>query len=62
MTDAGAQATDGAYANWQRPVAARYADRSFVARNRSGLEIDPVYSGLDQAGNEARDYQGMAFS
>ena len=47
------QANDSAFTTWQRTVAARYADRSFVAHNRSGLELDPVYSGFDRAGNEA---------
>ena len=50
---ADSQGADGAYAKWQQTVAARYADRSFVARNRSGVELDPVYSGLDRNGNEA---------
>ena len=39
---------ESAYAKWQQTVSARYADRSFVARNRSGVELDPVYSGLDR--------------
>ena len=44
---------DSAYGRWQQTVAARYKDRSFVARNRSGVEVEPVYSGLDRMGNEA---------
>ena len=44
---------DSAYERWQQTVAARYKDRSFVARNRSGVEVEPVYSGLDRMGNEA---------
>lgn len=47
------QTNDGPYVTWQRTVAARYADRSFVARNRSGVETNPVYSGLDRRGDEA---------
>jgi methylmalonyl-CoA mutase, N-terminal domain len=46
-------AADGPYATWQRTVASRYADRSFVARNRSGVEVDPVYTGPDLSGGEA---------
>ena len=41
------------FAKWQQTVSTRYADRSFVAHNRSGLEIDPVYWGLDRTGHEA---------
>ena len=44
---------ESAYAKWQQTVSARYADRSFVAHNRSGVELDPVYSGLDRQGREA---------
>ena len=44
---------ESAYAKWQQTVSARYADRSFVAHNRSGVELDPVYSGLDRQGQEA---------
>ena len=53
MTLTGTETTDSAYAKWQQTVSARYADRSFVARNRSGVELDPVYSGLDRQGREA---------
>ena len=53
MTITGTETTDSAYAKWQQTVSARYADRSFVARNRSGVELDPVYSGLDRQGREA---------
>ena len=44
---------DGPFAAWQRTVAARYSDRSFVAKNRSGVEIEPVYTGLDRTGKDA---------
>lgn len=44
-------AAETPYATWQRAVAARYADRSFVARNRSEVELDPVYGGLDRNGD-----------
>jgi methylmalonyl-CoA mutase N-terminal domain/subunit len=47
------QETDSAYSAWQKTVAARYADRSFSARNRSGIELQPVYSGTDRHGQEA---------
>jgi methylmalonyl-CoA mutase N-terminal domain/subunit len=47
------EVADGPYATWQHTVASRYADRSFVARNRSGLEVDPVYTGPDRRGGEA---------
>ena len=47
------EAIDSPYATWQRTVAARYADRSFASRNRSGIELDPVYGGLDRTGNHA---------
>ena len=53
MTSAETKPHEGAYARWQQTVAARYKDRSFVARNRSGVEVDPVYGGLDRFGNEA---------
>lgn len=42
-----------AYAKWQQTVAARYGERSFTARNRSGVEIEPVYTGVDRHGDEA---------
>lgn len=44
---------DTAYARWQQTVSARYADRSFGARNRSGVELDSVYWGRDAQGGEA---------
>lgn len=44
---------DSAYHAWQKTVAARYADQSFVARNRSGIELQPVYTGSDRHGQEA---------
>ena len=50
---AGIGSADGASAKWQKTVSARYADRSFVAQNRSGVELQPVYSGLDRHGDEA---------
>ena len=50
VTTQGAEAAETPYMVWQRTVAARYADRSFNARNRSGLELDPVYGGLDRHG------------
>lgn len=53
MATAASKAPESAYAKWQQTVSARYADRSFVARNRSGVELDPVYSGLDRHGGEA---------
>lgn len=53
MTVGEAKTIEGRYATWQRTVATRYADRSFVARNRSGVEIQPVYGGLDRRGDEA---------
>ncbi len=52
MTTGQAEAADSPYVKWQRAVSARYADRTFVARNRSGVELDPVYGGLDRAGAE----------
>lgn len=46
--------TDGGpYAKWQRTVTARYADQSFVAHNRSRVQVEPVYSGRDRQGAEA---------
>jgi len=50
VTTQGAEAAETPYMVWQRTVAARYEDRSFNARNRSGLELDPVYGGLDRNG------------
>lgn len=47
------EAEAGPYEKWQRTVADRYADRSFVARNRSGVEVEPVYSGPGRDGQEA---------
>lgn len=47
------QEPDSAYSAWQKTVAARYADRSFSARNRSGIELQPVYTGTDRHGQEA---------
>ena len=53
MTTKDPAGSESPYANWQRTVSARYADRSFVARNRSGVELDPVYGGLDRKGADA---------
>ena len=53
MASTDGNGADSAYAKWQKAVSARYADRSFVARNRSGVELDPMYWGLDQHGQEA---------
>ncbi|MDE2303682.1 MAG: hypothetical protein KGK11_14105 [Sphingomonadales bacterium] len=53
MASSNIHAGDRAYAKWQQAVSARYADRSFVAHNRSGVALDPVYSGLDRHGREA---------
>ncbi len=52
MTTGQAEAADSPYVKWQRAVSARYADRTFVARNRSGVDLDPVYGGLDRTGAE----------
>ena len=41
------QVAETAYTKWPETVSARYADRSFVARNRSGVKLDPVYWGQD---------------
>ena len=53
MISADTKPEESPYALWQQTVSARYKDRSFVARNRSGVEVDPVYGGLDRHGNEA---------
>lgn len=53
MTSADTKPEDSPYALWQQTVSARYKDRSFVARNRSGVEVDPVYGGLDRHGKDA---------
>lgn len=53
MTSADTKPQDSPYALWQQTVSARYKDQSFVARNRSGVEVDPVYGGLDRHGKEA---------
>lgn len=42
-----------AYATWQQTVAKRYGERTFIARNRSGVEIEPVYTGRNRHGDEA---------
>ena len=53
MISADPKPQDSAYSKWQQTVASRYKDRSFVARNRSGTEVDPVSGGLDRHGKEA---------
>ncbi len=53
MATSGVEASAGPYATWQRTVTARYTDRSFVARTRSGLDVQPVYAGRDRQGGEA---------
>lgn len=53
MNSADTKPEDSPYALWQQTVSARYKDRSFVARNRSGVEVDPVYGGLDRHGKDA---------
>ena len=51
MISADTKPEESPYALWQQTVSARYKDRSFVARNRSGVEVDPVYGGLDRHGD-----------
>ena len=53
MTTNQPEVAESPYTKWQRTVSARYADQSFVARNRSGVELDPVYGGLDRTGADA---------
>lgn len=53
MTTGQAEAAETPYAKWQRAVSARYGEKSFVARNRSGVELEPVYGGLDRNGEPA---------
>ena len=53
MSSNDTQSNDTPYARWQQTVSARYKDQSFVARNRSGTEVGPVYGGLDGNGNHS---------
>ena len=53
MTVEAPGAVDDRYATWQRTIVARYGERSFMSRNRSGVELDPVYTGVDRHGKEA---------
>lgn len=47
------ETAESPYEAWQRTVSSRYSDRSFVSRNRSGVEIDPVYAGVNRHGGPA---------
>jgi methylmalonyl-CoA mutase N-terminal domain/subunit len=39
---------ESAYAEWRETVSSKYNDQSFITRNRSGLELEPVYAGYGQ--------------
>lgn len=40
--------SEGAYAKWQETVSEKYKERRFTTRNRSGVEIEPVYGDSGQ--------------